>query len=319
MSHPPSPSDPPASATPDHTSSFVSAAAYPAAASADAARPHRLALVVGAGAVKCAAAIGLRRVLEREGIAVDLLVGCSGGSIYTALHALGTSVEEAEALTYEFWTPEVMAKRDVRSLLSAVFPRLFKFKGAFGMVDDGPLHAALGPTFGERSFDEARVPLRIVATDFANGERVVLSEGSVFDAIRASIAVPYVWKPWEVDGRALCDGCLSDPMPVDVAIREGADIILAMGFESAFPRRVTSGLKFAFQVTSVYTNNLFRANYAFHNLAHHAEIIPVVPEFERPVGLFSISKIPYVIEQGQRAAEEAMPYLKRLLASTRAA
>jgi NTE family protein len=143
---------------------------------------------------------------------------------------------------------------------------------------------------------------------------VVLSEGSVFDAVRASIAIPYVWRPWQVNGRWLMDGCMSDPLPVDVAMREGADVILAMGFESPYPRKVKSAIRYAFQVNSIYTNNLLRANFAFHNLAHHAEIIPILPEFDRQIGLFSTDQIPYVIEEGERATEAQIPYLKRLLA-----
>ncbi len=280
------------------------------------AAPKNVALVLGSGAVKCAAAIGLRRVLEREGIPVHLLVGCSGGSLYAAAHALGLTTDETEALTYDLWKYSVMTKRDTRSALSAVFPKLLKFDGAFGLVDDRPMLDALRPIFGGRTFADTQIPLHIVATDFQNGERVVLSEGSLLDAARASVALPFVWKPWEIDGRALCDGCLSDPMPVDVAMQEGADVILTMGFEAEYPREVSSVLKFAFQVTSVYTNNLYRANYAFHNLAHHAEIVPVMPVFEQRVGLFSTSKIPYVIEQGEHAAEEVLPYLKRLLSVT---
>jgi NTE family protein len=276
---------------------------------------HRVALVIGSGAVKCAAAIGLRRVLEREGIDVDLVVGCSGGSLYAAMHALGVSLDETEALTRTLWTRKLTTKRDTRGLLSAAFPKMFKFDGSFGMVDDRPMLAALRSVWSGVTFDDARIPLHIVATDFENGERVVLSEGAILDAVRASIAVPFVWKPWTVGGRKLCDGCLSDPMPVDVAIREGADVILTMGFEAEYPKRVSSVLRFAFQVTSVYTNNLYRANYAFHNLAHHAEILPVMPEFEQRVGLFSTGKIPYVIEQGARAAEEVLPYLKRLVSA----
>lgn len=277
--------------------------------------PRRVALVIGSGAVKCAAAIGLRRVLEREGIPVDLLVGCSGGSLYAATHALGVSLDDTEAFTKTLWTRELTTKRDTRSLLSAVFPKAFSFDGAFGMVDDAPMLRALRDIWGDATFEDAAVPLQIVATDFETGERVVLREGSVVDAVRASIAVPFVWKPWTVDGRLLCDGCLSDPMPVDVAIREGADVILTMGFEAEYPRRVSSVVKFAFQVTSVYTNNLYRANYAFHNLAHHAEILPVMPEFERRVSLFDTDRIPAVIEQGARATEEVLPYLKRLLST----
>jgi NTE family protein len=281
-------------------------------------RRKRVALVIGSGGIKCAAALGLWRVLEREEIDLDLIVGCSGGSMYAAAMALGVPMETAEELTKRLWTPEVMARRDSRSILSALLPRLMKFDGRFGMVDDRPLMKSLQPPFAGRTFEEALIPFRVVATDFLTGERVVLSEGPILDAVRASIALPFVLKPWEIDGRMLCDGCLSSPMPVDVAIQEGADVILTMGFEAEYPRRIRSGLRFAFQVTSIYTNNLFRANYSFHNLAHHAEIIPVIPEFAERVGLFDTEKIPYVIAEGERAAEEVLPYLRRVLAPTTA-
>ena len=144
-------------------------------------------------------------------------------------------------------------------------------------------------------------------------EKVVLGKGRVRDAIRASVAIPYVWKPWKIDGRLLMDGCASDPLPIDVAIREGADVILAMGFESPYPSRIRSATRFAFQVNSVYTNNLLRANYAFHNLVHHAEIIPVLPDFGRPIRLFDTAEIPHVIEQGERATEAQLPHILQAL------
>jgi NTE family protein len=86
-----------------------------------------------------------------------------------------------------------------------------------------------------------------------------------------------------------------------------------MGFEAAYPRSLKSASRYAFQLNSVYTNNLLRASYAFHNLAHHAEIIPVLPEFDRPIGLFDTAKFPSVIEQGERAGETILPYLRQLL------
>jgi len=279
---------------------------------------RRTALVIGSGGIKCAAALGLWRVLEREGIDIDLIVGCSGGSLYAAAMALGIPIETAEELTKTMWTKEVMAKRDTRSILSALLPTMMKFDGRFGMVDDRPVMKSLLPAFGGRTFEETKTPFYMVATDFMNGERVVLSKGSIIDAVRASIALPLILKPWEIDGKLLCDGCLSSPMPVDVAIQEGADVILTMGFEAEYPRRIKSGLRFAFQVTSIYTNNLYRANYSFHNLAHHAEIIPVMPEFTERVGLFDTDKIPYVIEQGERALEEIVPYLRSVLSGATA-
>ena len=276
----------------------------------------RVALVIGAGGVKCAAALGLWKVLQRENIQLDLLVGCSGGSIYSAVMALGHDQATCERLTRELWTPAITRHRDLRSILAAFMPRLFGFDGNFGMIDDAPLMRALETGFGQACFADTRVPLRIVATDLHNGERVTIDQGSLREAVRASIAVPYIWKPWRIGDRWLLDGCLSDPLPVDVAIREGADIILAMGFESPYPHRLRSATRYAFQVNSIYTNNLLRANYSFHNLAHHAEIIPILPDFDRPVRLFDTDQFPYVIEQGARATEAQIGYLKQVLATS---
>ena len=280
--------------------------------------PKRVAVVVGSGALQCAAAIGLWRVLEREGVRVDLSVGCSGGAIYAALHALGVSADEAEALTARLWTRGVLARADRRAALRALLPRALGFDGRFGLVHDGPLGRALAPAFAGRTFGEASVPLRVVATDFETGDRVVLGGGapgaSVFDAVRASVAVPFVWQPWEVDGRLLCDGCLSDPLPVGVAVDAGADVVLAMGFEAARPRRVSTAMRFAFQVTSVYTNSLLRAGLARDRLAHGAAVVPVLPRFERPPGLLARGRLGAVVRRGEAAAEAALPALHAALA-----
>jgi NTE family protein len=65
------------------------------------------------------------------------------------------------------------------------------------------------------------------------------------------------------------------------------------------------------------SNNLLRANFAFHNLAHHSEVIPIVPQFTQRIGLFDTDKIPYIIEEGERAADAQIPYLRRLLKGDR--
>jgi NTE family protein len=283
--------------------------------SAPAPARKRVALVIGAGSVKCAAALGLWKVLRREGIDVDMVVGCSGGSIYAACMALGYDADETEAMTLRLWNRDVTKRRDYRSLLGAFLPKLFGFRGYFGMVHGEPLLAALRAGFGDRRFSDVVLPLYVVATELATGQQATLTEGSIVDAVRASIAIPYIWPPWEVDGRLMLDGCLSDPLPVDVAIKEGADVILAMGFESPYPRRIRSATSYAFHVNSIYTNNLFRANYSFHNLAHHAEILPIVPDFGEPVNLFDTHKFAHVIACGARAAEEQLPYLRQLLAT----
>lgn len=275
----------------------------------------RVGVVIGSGAAQCAASVGVLHVLEREGVPVDVVVGCSGGSIYAALHALGVRPGEAADLTEQFWDHRVMARRDRRALLSTLLPRAFRFSREFGLVHDGPLGDALRPTFGDRTFGEAGTPLRITATDVQTGERTVLSSGSVFDAIRASVAVPFVWKPWRVDGRLLCDGCLSDPLPVDVAVEAGADVVVAVGFDAVRPRRITTAMRFTFNVTGVYTNSLLRASFERHCLSTAAAVVPVFPTFDRPVGLAGAKRLREVIQRGQVAAEAALPDLQRQLAA----
>lgn len=273
----------------------------------------RVAVVIGSGSVKCAAALGLLKVLEREGIGIDMVVGCSGGSLYAALIALGKSVETAEEMTRRMWTRDLTKRRSYRSLLSAVLPGVFRFDERFGLVDDRLILERLRVAFGDSTFQDARIPLYLTATDFRTGEQVVFDTGSIADAIRASIAIPYIFRPWPVGNRLCVDGFLSDPMPVGVAIRQGANVIVTMGFESPFQSRITSPLRFAFQLSSITSNNLLKANFAFHNLAHHTEILPIIPQFKHKVGLFDTDKIPYVIEEGERAAEQQLPFLRRLL------
>lgn len=277
----------------------------------------RVAVVIGSGSVKCAAALGLLKVLQREKIAIDLLVGCSGGSLYAALMGLGYDVAVAEEMTRRLWTKELTRKRSRMAFVRAFVPGV-KFRERFGLVDDRLILERLRAAFGDRTIESASIPLFLTATDFHTGEQVVFRSGLVADAVRASIAIPYVFEPWQIGERLLVDGFLSDPMPVGVAMKEGADIIVTMGFESPYQANVTSLLRFAFQLSSITSNNLLRAKFSFHNLAHHNEIIPIVPKFTERIGLFDTHRIPYVIEEGERATEEQLPYLRRLLAAPRA-
>lgn len=273
----------------------------------------RVALVIGSGSVKCAAALGLMKVLAREGIAVNMVVGCSGGGIYAALIALGWSVQKATENTLRTWTRDLTAKRNRKAVLQLALPKLFGFDERFGLIDDRLINRRLRDVFGETSFAQTKIPLFVAATDLYSGEQVVISEGPIADAVRASLSIPYIFPPYKVGGRYLIDGYLSDPLPIGVAIKEGADIIIAIGFESPYQAGINSLMRYNFQISSITSNNLLQTNFAFHNLAHHSEIIPIIPEFEQRVGLFDTEKIPYVIEVGERATEEQLPYLRKLL------
>lgn len=274
----------------------------------------QVALVIGSGSVKCAAAIGLLNVLRREGIELDRVVGCSGGSIYAAVMALGLDAKTITEMTSRLWTSEITRKRSLRSMLAVVLPGVFGFDETWGMLDDVLVMQRLKAAFGDKTFADVKTPLYIAATDFMTGDQVVMSSGKLVDALRASIAMPYIFTPHKVDGKLLVDGYLSDPLPVGVAIKQGANVIVAMGFDSPYQSRINSLPRFSMQISSIMSNNLFKSNYAFHSMAHHSEVLAIVPEFKERIRLFDTEKIPYIIEEGERATEAQLPYLRRLLA-----
>lgn len=277
-------------------------------------------LVIGSGSVKCAAAIGVVKALAEEGIAVDRVVGCSAGAIFAALVALGYSAQECMDATRRLWTQELTAKRNNRGMLSALAPRLFGFRAeSFGLRDDRLLNKALHAFFGDRRIEDAQIPLHITATDFADGELVDLDRGSIADAIRASVALPFAFPPVRIGDKLLVDGYLADPLPVSVAIKHSARVIIAVGFESAYQERIASAGRFAFQLSAIMSNNLLKSRFSFHSIAHHSEVIAIIPEFRQRIRLFDTEKVPYIVEEGEACARAQIPYLRDLLAADRPA
>ena len=272
---------------------------------------RRVAIVVGSGGIKCAAALGLAQVLERERIEISMAVGSSGGSIYAAIMALGIELATAKTLTANLWTPDLMA--NYRSQLRSVQSGATRFTERSGLADGQLLTQRLYAAFGDRTFAHTRFPLFLVSTDLYTGEPVIHSSGSVVEAIRASIAIPLLFPPQPLGETLLVDGAVSNPLPVDVAIREGAEIVLAMGFEVPTRSRMRSYASVTGHFNSVFMNNILRTTFAFSNLAHHGELIPILPEFEHPVGTFDSDLMPDIIEAGRLATDQSLPYIQRLL------
>lgn len=273
----------------------------------------RVALVLGSGGLKCAASLGVWKVLQEAGIEIDMAVGCSGGSLYAACIASGLGLQETTALTQQLWTPQVASRYDFRAILQALFPQLFGFKEQFGLIDDRLIWQRIYETFGEATFADTQIPAFLAATDLNSGEAVTLSEGRLADAMRASIAIPFALRPWRVNGRLLTDGGVTNPMPVDIAIRENAEVIVAVGFVNSPPSGFDSVLQYAVHTTEILCHNLHMANFAFHNMVHHTEIVPLMVNFEEDIWLTDTHKIPQIIEAGEREARKQLPYLRRLL------
>jgi len=182
----------------------------------------RLGLVIGSGGLKCAAALGVLQVLEEQNIPLDMVVGCSGGAVFGGLMALGYSAGEIAEVNDRMWASGTAQKLNFRSLVKIAFPRLAGFDDEVGILDDRALTEGLVDVYGsEITFADTKIPFHCVATDFHTGEPVVMSDGNISRALRASAGIPVLFKPVERRGRWLIDGGLSNPLPIDVAIQEG--------------------------------------------------------------------------------------------------
>ncbi len=271
----------------------------------------RLALVIGSGSVMCAASAGVLNVLDNAGINISMTVGSSAGSMYAALIALGATPSLIMEMSSSLWTSNLFEgyTANLRSVLSGGY----HFNELSGLIDDTAMNQRLQDIFGEKDFSSTQIPLFIVSTDLYSGEANTHSSGKLFDAVRASIAIPLVFPPWKIGEQFLVDGAVSNPLPVDVAIKEGADIILAIGFELPTRSRMRSYTAVTNHFNSLYMNNILKSRFAFYNAVHHAEIIPILPDFGRNIGTFEVESIPFIIEKGEQAALDHLDYLIKLL------
>lgn len=274
----------------------------------------RLALVIGSGGLKCVAAFGAMKVLRREAIPIDMVVACSGGAFCGLWAAEGGGDADTAVDRFAQASRGAFERFSHRGLLAALLPKFFGDHRPLGILDDRALNRSIRQYVGERRFEDLTLPLHLVATDFDTGEKQVLSSGSLFDAIRATTAIPLIFSSWPVGGRQLVDGAVCDPLPIDIAVREGADIIIAIGFEESLQTGGRSVIDRVMQLKTVVVNHLYRSQYAFYSLSHHAEVVPIIPDIDFPVGLRDTDRIPRLVELGARAAEREIAYLRRLMA-----
>lgn len=268
---------------------------------------HRLALVIGSGGIRSAAAIGVVDALQAERLRPDLIVGCSSGALFGAALALGLSPEQVLRMALGFWTQELTEQRRWKSYLQLLAPKLAGFNADFSLRDAGRIERAVEGAFAERRIENLATALRIAATDAASGAPVLLDRGRLSTAVMASMAVPFMFPSVAFEGRRLIDGVVSDPMPLAGAA--DAQVVIALGFTGPLPRRVDRVSRLAAQVSTSLINNLQDARVAAAMGAARAQgqrIVSVDLLLHRRVGLWETAALPEVVEAGRRAASERL-------------
>ncbi|BFI97522.1 MAG: patatin-like phospholipase family protein [Rhodanobacter sp.] len=182
-----------------------------------AAQPATVALALGSGGAKGLAHIGVIEELEAQGYRIAAIAGSSMGALIGGIHAAG------KLDIYRDWVCS-LAKFDVLKLVD------WSFSGG-GLIKGEKIIGTLRALVGDAMIEELPLAFTAVAVDIDREREVWLSNGSLFDAIRASIAIPTVFRPHHIGGRRLVDGGLLNPVPVTPLIRETADYLMAVSVD----------------------------------------------------------------------------------------
>ncbi|HNX57614.1 MAG TPA: patatin-like phospholipase family protein, partial [Spirochaetota bacterium] len=176
----------------------------------------RIALVLGGGAARGFAHVGVIRALEQEHIPIDMIVGTSVGSLIGAMYASNANSFELE------WTAFTLEQDDIfdYGILSVI--------SGMGVVKGDKLEDFVKKKVKVVNIEQMKIPYAAVATDLNRGTRVVLDHGPVAKAVRASSSIPGVFQPVDYNGRLLVDGGVIENIPISVAKEKGADIIIAV-------------------------------------------------------------------------------------------
>ena len=254
----------------------------------------KIALVLGGGAARGFAHIGVIRVLEQERIPVDLVVGTSVGSLIGAIYA-----SQKDSFDLE-WTAFQLEQEDLFDfgLMNAV--------RGMGFARGEKLEKFVREKVKQRDIEKLKVPFAAVATDLNWGHRVVLDSGPVAPAVRASSAIPGVFEPVTHQGKLLVDGGVVDNIPIDVAREKGAHIVIAVDISENVGN---TNIKNLVDVILQSTNIMFEKNVSALRGQADVLIAPQVGD----VGMLDFSQKKRCMQAGIEAARKAVPKIREAM------
>jgi len=186
-------------------------------------------LVLGAGASRGWAHIGIIEALEEANIPIDFIAGSSVGAYIGAVYA-GGGLNRLKEFLLKMDGKKIFSYIDVSISRSGFLNGTKRVNELFSMHTDAV------------TFEDLSIPLMMVATDIEGGKKVILKKGPIIDALRATMSYPGLFSPVMVDGKWLIDGAVVDPVPVGIARAMGADIIIAVDLNTRIVSHHRDGL-----------------------------------------------------------------------------
>ena len=257
-------------------------------------KPANIAVVLGAGAIKGFAHIGVLKILESQNVPIHMVVGTSVGSLVGSLYAYGYDAYKLQMIAYALERDDLI---DI-TLPDNGFVRGEKLENYVNrMVKDTPI-------------EKFRIPFHAVATNIQTGEEMVFGTGNAGMAVRASCSIPGIFKPARISGKTYADGGIVSPLAVDVARHYGADVVIAVNISTSPDAPIPQGTV----ETILQSVDIMYAKIAALQIPRADVVIkPIVSH----IGSTDFTRKHEAILEGEKAALAAMPAIQAILSRLR--
>lgn len=253
-------------------------------------KPAKIALVLGAGASKGFAHIGVIKVLENNKIPVHMVVGTSAGSFVGSFYAYGFNAYQLQKIALE------IKKTDIVDL---IFPDN-------GFIQGIKLETYVNKMLNNTVMEKLKIPFYAVATDIQTGEEIVFGKGNTGTAVRASCSIPGVFTPVKIGNKFYVDGGVVSPVAVDAAKKLGADVVIAVDISSdnqSPPPQTTIE-------TLLQSVNIMYSKLSISQLAK-ADVV-IKPKVGH-ISSYDFDKRHEAIMEGEKAALDALPKINEII------
>jgi NTE family protein len=250
----------------------------------------KIGLALGSGGARGFAHLGVIKVLQDEGIPINLIAGSSMGALVGSFYGAGLEMDRLYKLSTAF-------KR--KYFLDFTVPKM-------GFIAGKKVKEFIKVFTHGKKIEELSIPLGIVATDLLTGEKVVFKTGPVASAVRASISIPGIFIPEKYNGRILVDGGVSDRVPVSVAKEMGADIVIGVDV-SMFKRNA--------EINSIYDVIMQSIDIMQHEIVANRQVSADIM-IRPPVEIYSsraFTNIEEIIALGEEETKKHLPQIKHVI------